>query len=450
MKKVFTALLSLVMITLSLSTAVNAKTMNYESEDMTFDIPDSAFVITKETPMYDEAWMKAGITNIKDKLKELDEKEITATFYDSETKASVNYMVKYNEDTIEVFDLLTKSDAELQEYMDYLKNSTYESIISIPNPEFYDVEASDRKISISVDKYEHKQTPFYRMKISIDDVGAEAREVIYGTFINGKSIYFDMYKEGTVEIDETLARYIVDSINFSKIITAQEYDEMATSAKIRLTIILVIIVLIIVALILVFRRRKKATKNCSKEIAAYMREFREKKAQNKLDTTIKYTNETVYDEEVTGVFSLYHIWIKDIVKYSVGGLLIAASLIYLISEESYVYSIVIAVLTIAYAYLKSVGIEKLKKVLDTRFETKKKKTAVIRFYDEYFTVSGISSISEYCYKQITAAKLYKGYIFLYTGSEYAIYVSQEGFEEGKLEDFKKFIQERIYKKQGAK
>lgn len=79
-------------------------------------------------------------------------------------------------------------------------------------------------------------------------------------------------------------------------------------------------------------------------------------------------------------------------------------------------------------YMNFSGGEKKKDALYRSFVVKEKKTATFRFYEESFTMSGLSSMTEFIYQQVTAVKVNNGFIFLYMSDDYAVFIDMEGME----------------------
>jgi hypothetical protein len=76
------------------------------------------------------------------------------------------------------------------------------------------------------------------------------------------------------------------------------------------------------------------------------------------------------------------------------------------------------------------------------YEHHKSKEATVQFYEDYYILSGIQSSGKNPYLQITEYKEYKNYIYLYLGSDRALYLNKEGFDKD-LEEFRKFILDKI-------
>ena len=79
-----------------------------------------------------------------------------------------------------------------------------------------------------------------------------------------------------------------------------------------------------------------------------------------------------------------------------------------------------------------------------RYEIKKKKsvTAVYRFYDEFFTLSGIDSIAEFIYPQVFRLANFQGYLFLYVSDDNALVIDVEKIPEEDRAEFIKYIYEK--------
>lgn len=109
------------------------------------------------------------------------------------------------------------------------------------------------------------------------------------------------------------------------------------------------------------------------------------------------------------------------------------------------YTIIFALIgaTLVY-YLYNLS-EKKKAALVKQYEAKSKHEASFKFYSEYFTMSGIGSISEYIYEQITSVRTYKNYIILYMTAEHSVIIDKEHFSVGTPEEFIAYVKQNMTK-----
>ena len=87
-------------------------------------------------------------------------------------------------------------------------------------------------------------------------------------------------------------------------------------------------------------------------------------------------------------------------------------------------------------------IDKNTKKIEKTFGHSKSKEAIAQFYEDYYILSGVQSSVKNPYIQITDYKEYKNYIYLYLGSDRALYLDKNGFDKNAAE-FRKFILNKI-------
>lgn len=415
--KSIAVLLTALVITASFGrTAAMAATKQVPASFAEITYRDDVLVMDKDTETYDEVWLLAGVTDPKSQINEFETMGVQALFFDPSSKQTVSFITKTSSETYDIFSFAGKSDAEIIELTGGLITSEQEGT----------------KIDIS--NYECGGIPYFRMALIMDTVESQASEIVYGTVANATLYTFHSYQNGTELPDETLCREIMGGFKLTAQMTPEEYEAEKRSAIITLVVFVASIVLVIVGLVMLSRYRKKKTKARNARISAAMQSFREREKNGEINTELRISNETVYDDDLTQNFSLYHLWIKDVIVLAICVIAVSVFFVYMLSAGSWIYAFLIAGLTAVFLYQRGVSVEKKKKSLDVRYAVKQKKTALFRFYDEYLTMSGIDSISTTCYAQITSIKKYKKYIYLYTGTEHALILDSEGFADGKTAD----------------
>ena len=370
-------------------------------------LADNMVLLTSKTSDTSEEWDKLGIVNIETVKSDFERRDIVAAIGNTDTKEIVYFTGKLQSDeTLKVFDTLKYSDDELKEYA-----------LSQINIEGVKAEA---------DVFNHPQGKFFKISLESED----ADEVIIGAIFNGQLVEFSMdtgiYGAG---IDEAFLEEVVNRAHFTKIMTREEYDEAVSRTWRNIFIFLGALVLFFIVLVVISLRRKKNAKRKSEEIAQKMAAFRDKKKSGKLELgEALYTVDTVYDKKLIEAFIKYDTWIKNLKSIIPGALVYAAIIWFMKSNGGTVVMIFTIAVGIVVLYMMYSAGEKKKDSLCRQFVVKEKKVATFRFYEECFTMSGLSSMTEFIYQQVTNVKVSNDYIFLYMSDEYAVFVDLEGME----------------------
>lgn len=406
-----------------------AKTQEIRDYYAKIEVKDNAYVMTADTGVYDEAWLKAGITDPKSKIKEFEEMNIKVMFYDPDTKSLVNFIVNQSDTTSETFTLEGMSDEEVIAYAKTL------------------ISAAGEDTTLQVESFKGSAYPFFKIFINVSTPGQEAVEVVYGTIANAHLYSFDIFVEGKNIPNLSFAEELVKGLSLTREMTQEEYEREARSAMIKFAVGIAAIVLLIVFIIIMNRRRNKKNKEKTKKISQAMQAFRERERDGLVSNEVILSADTLYDEELTKNFSIYHTWFRTIVTFSIGMVFDAAAIGFMLYTKSYLYVAIVGGLTAVFLYQKGISAEKRQKALDTRYGTKLKKTARFVFYEEYFTMSGVDSLSSYCYAQITDVRTFKNYLYLYMGTEHSVLINMEGNENGTSgEQLVKFLKEKTGRK----
>lgn len=412
-----------------------AQTLTFDDLYMTLEISDDLIVLTPDTPKNDGRWAEAGIIQVDTKLKEFKDMGVKAMFYEKKSNTSVTMMVKDSSKTREIVNLINMTEAELQEYFDTLvgkESETYES---------------------TVEKYMHKQTPFFRLQIQSKDEVSPVSEVIYGTIMNGKSFAFDIYKEGSYIQDEEegLARALVDKVSFTKILDASEIVQ-ETEIGMKDFIGPILFILIIIIIILIFNKKNKKASQIKKKITQDMQEYRLNKrkleeAGELVKEEVLFTNSTEYHDQAIKTYCSYNHFFKRIGFWCYVIALYLVILGYsLFFTTSIWITIIVTIAGVAYGYYQGIAVEKMVEAMKKRYAGSRSKIAITKFYDDYFTVSGIQYISDFPYVQVTEIRKYKNYVYLYLGSELAYFVDMTTFSESDQEGFMILMKQRMGEK----
>jgi hypothetical protein len=411
------------------STGVQAKVQNFESLYMEVATPEDTIIVAADTPNENELWSKIGVMSPKEEKKVLNQMGVRAILFDPHTRSSIKLIQKSSEKSSEIFNLSLISEEERQEFL--------ESIF--PSP--------DDSTTLHVAPYSQPEQPFFRIEFEMKKENIHAREIIYGTVVNGSMIYYDLYKENAAApLEESYIKALVEGTHFTNFLDKAEVERQGRQSAILLAAGTgAIAVIVIVWVILSSRRNKRKFAVRKERTAALSRFYQDQrlKEEQAIKTPVLYTNRTVYSEEVIKHFCLYNtvfhhikIWITTAAAYL---------LLLILSYQSNQAWIGYILSTIAVFFLvltQSVQIEKNAKKIMKAYEHHKSKEATVQFYEDYYILSGIQSSGKNPYLQITEYKEYKNYIYLYLGSDRALYLNKEGFDKD-LEEFRKFILDKI-------
>jgi ABC-type multidrug transport system fused ATPase/permease subunit len=436
LQKLFVAIGVMFAIMLTQVVTVSAaQTMTFDDLYMTLEIPDNFIVLTPDTPKNDGRWADVGIIQIDKKLKEFNDMGVIAMFYDKKSNTSVTLMVKDSSKTREIVNLISMTDTELQEYFDTLVGKDSEKLVS------------------TIEEYQHKQTPFFKLRIQSKEGESPVSEVIYGTIMNGKSFGFDVYRDGRYiqDEEEELVRSLVDKVSFTKILDASEINP-ASEFGIKDFIAPVLFILIIAAIMFIAKKKNKKASQIKKKISQDMQEYRlnRKKLEEAGELTkeeVLFTNTTEYHSQAIKTYCTYNQFFKRIGFW----IYVAASYLIILGYSLFFttsiwMTVIVTIAGIAYGYYQGIAVEKMSEAMKKRYESSRSKNAMTKFYDDYFTVSGIQYISDFPYVQVTEVRKYKNYIYLYLGTEVAYFVDVTTFNKTEEEGFMIFLKQRMGEK----
>lgn len=403
---------------------VRAQVETFKDLNMEITVSDETIILTKDTPETDEQWLKAGILDPKSEKDSMDKMGVQAIFYDPVTSSTVRLLLKQSNESKKIFHLFLLSEDELSEFMN--------SFISNP----------DENTKATIEKYPHNEILFFRYYIEVNKDNIPLTELIYGTIVNGKTIFFDMYKENsTAEMDETFVKQLVAGTHFTEFYDKSEVAKEQKEETIRLLIGFLILIVISILWFLFHRKRSKKEQELKKsktnELTEFYKEQRRKEELNIKDT-ILYINRTQYKTEVIKTFCYYNEIIKN-AKLWIGMILVILVLLLQSRVTLFVY-LIASVLIFLFVYFQGIRIDKLVQRMLKPYE--KNSEAIFMFYDDYFTLSGVQYISKYPYTQITEVKVYKDNIYIYISFDKAFYLKKEGFEQDG-ENFINFIKQKI-------
>lgn len=410
------------------SVQVQAKVQSFSSMYMEITIPDNIIILTSDTPDLDEQWLQAGISDPKAEKKTFSDMGVQAILYDPVSATTVRLLQNQSDESTEVFHLSLLSEDELQDFLNGL------------------ISAPDERTTYSIEKYPQQEIPFFRVVIDMKTDTSTAKEIIYGTVVNGDVISFDIYNDKTTDpIKEDFIKELVAGTHFTQYLDKAEVQKQGR----RSMIVLVVAATVLIGLVLLFillsaRKNKKQAavkKQKSAELAKFFKEQAEREAKQ-LHDPVLFTNRTLYTEEVVKQFCYYDVFFHHISRWIFTVIVfILLMLSFYTSGDAFIYYIIGAVLIFLFVFFQGLQIEKTIKKLMTAYNKNRSMEAVFTFHNDYYTLSGVQSSSKYPYIQITEVKEYKDYLYLYLGSDRALYMRKDGFD-GNLAEFMKFIKEK--------
>ena len=409
-----------------------AKTHTISSSNMEITVPDDTIILTEATSSLDELWAAAGITNPKTEKETFSKLGVQAIFYDPTTRTTVRLLQKQTTQSKKIYHLTLLTNEELQDYYD----------------SFLDSENTDT--SISIETYTQDEIPFFRLSIDTTMEGTPIKELVYGTIVNGYAISFDTYKENAAHsLDETFIKKLVAGAKFTKILDKAEEQKKEAESHIQLIIGLIvfcIIILLLITLGIIRKRKINAIKReKAEQLEVFFREQKYREKENKKDPVI-FSNQTQYTKEMVKHFIYFDKIINKWKMWFIAGLLYFLLFFRLYQTSSFFQIIVALVFLFIFIFVKKMQLEDL---IEKKFKSYQLYTSLhvaVHFYDNYFTITGLQSLRQHPYLQLTKVKANQEFIYLYLGSDNIVILKKDGFEQDHTH-FLEFIRPKIiYKK----
>lgn len=415
---------------ISVSAAESSDAGEYKSEfkmqylEITY--PSDTVVLSKDTPATDEAWAKAGINNVSERKKAFQNNNIAQVYVDSVTKAIVYYITTNSTESFEAFDISEWDDEKVKQFAGSL----------------YGVENLTAETKVEFGVYKHPETKFFTIDM-VEDGEVSGHSLIYATVINGMLIEFFINNESLGGVNQEYIEKIVDGVHFTKKMTYQEYEESMAKTWRAIIIFIVAVIVVIIALVILSKYFKNYRKKRNEMLGQRLVAFRNKKQNGEIDIkTIIMEMNSLYDKELINTYVNFNTWFKPIIKNLIWGLVFAVIIVLAIQSGTslaIVVGVAIFISLLYYMYSKS---EKYKESLYKQYYVTQKKTATFRFYKDYFTMSGIDSITEFIYEQITSVRTFKGYLYLYMSDTYAVIIDMDEQPVEQLKNLIKMIKEK--------
>ena len=407
------------------------RTDKYVMQYLNITVPDTYIQLTTSLKNSDSRWSIANVTDPSNRKKEFENRNVIADYFDPETNTNVYFISKSDSVTLDAFDTTEYTDEQMIEFA--------KTLIS-----------EEEGIKIKYSAYKHPEMEMF--KIEIEETGENGdRELVYGTIVNGMLIQFSMdtqyigsIKEDGSFRDEILFK-ILDGTHFIEKMTREEYEARVRKTWIRIGCFFGAGILLMIVLFIISKHNQKQKKKRVKLISERLYSFRERKKSGEVDLkNVKYEIETDYNKNLLQTYCTYNTWFRNIKRDG----LMAVIYVGLVGTAFYLGSTFVLILGIGCAlillYARYSKNEKYQENLLKRYDLKKKKsvTAEYRFYEEFFTQSGIDSISEYTYTQIYKVANYHGYMLLYISEENALIIDIEKIPEDKRLEFIRFVVEK--------
>ncbi len=406
--------------------ADGTRTDTYETQYLEITVPDRYVKLTQSTKDADPAWETAHIENPSQEKTQYKALNLVAAYFDPETNVTLNFISK-SSSAFNVFDISGYTDEEM---IEFAKN----------------IVPSDESVKAEVSTYKHPQMNMFRIEFTFEGDN-EDKELTYGTIINGYLLQFSMDTKhiGNVTIRDDILKEFVSGVKLTRIMTYEEYEENQKKGLIVIGCFFGGGILLMVLLYIISKIGQKKRKQRVALISECLLDFRKRKQNGEVDTSkVLFEVDTDYDKKLLQTYSTYNAWFRNIKR----DLIMAVLYLAIVGYAVYLGSKLVMFIGIAGAvvilYLKYSGSEKYCDNLIKRYDLKKKKvvTATYKFYNEYFTMSGIESISEYIYKQIFRVANYQGYMLLYISEENALVIDVEKVPEDQRMDFVRMIMEK--------
>ena len=398
----------------------------YNIQYLEITVPDTYVKLTQSLRDSDASWDKAHIDNpsqTKDEYKTLN---LVAAYFDPDSNSTINFISK-SSSAFNIFDISKYSDDEMIEFAKGI----------VPQ---------DTTLTSEVSVYKHPQMNMFKIECTFQGDN-EDKELIYGTIINGMLIQFstDTKHIGSMTLNEELLQKFVSNVHMTRIMTYEEYQENQKKGLLVIGAFFGAGILLMLILLFISKFRQKQKKKRVAAVSSELYAFRKRKQEGQVNISEPlFEIETEYDKRLLQNYTTFNAWLRNIkrdIVYSAIYVLIVGYAVYLGSKVVLILGVTAAIVIF---YLRFNSAEKYLDNLIKRYDLKKKKslTATYKFYDEFFTMSGIDSISEYIYKQIFRVCNYQGYMMLYISEENALVIDVEKVPEDKRIDFVRFIMEK--------
>ncbi len=413
--------------------SLTAGASTWETEDFTAQVPEGFYEFDQQTPADDPAWALAGVADPTAKLQEYQEMGALANFISEDGKLSILAMKKESSYSKQVYNLKELGEEERGEVLSRLSQTEGENF--------------------QVDSGYHTgaQVPFFYLDITgaLEDETLH-HELIYGTIVNGAAYTFDIYggEEAISEEHRRLLLGIVDSLKFHEVLPIPEYA-LTPMAVVQFVLLMLVLIAVVAVPLIYIPMRKKSEKKKKAHMAQLLEEYRKTHTDEQVARELRFSNTTDCTKETIRAFSVYHVYVKNLVPMLLNGGLCVLAIVMTFALDSVWWMKLLAVgITVYFGYKVFTNPTTVEKVQRKVYQRGPSQTAIYSFYEEGFRVAGIQSAHIYPYFQLSAVKRHGRYFYLYYGPDNAYIVDQAGFKVGEAGEFFSFIKAKTDKKTG--
>lgn len=438
-KRLLALMLTVLVVTAACCLPVSAETagdaFQIPSTNMTITLPEGSFLISPKTSSADPAWLQAKVLDASDKVMEMMESNISAEIYAFENNCLIAVSVKESDYSKAVFNLGDLTEEEKADFIEYMRPSS-----------------ADGSTTGSVTWVEHPQVPFFCVDIQSLALGEEpVYERLYCTIVDGILISFDLYT-GTDPIPEEYDALLQTLVSTSVISEFKESPRNRMSANsIWIVLLLVLLIALLVGFFVYRSVNKKREKKQKAILADRLVEYRRAKAGNENEGTgsLLFVNETLHDDVAIKKFANYHAYhrhlLVPVLTIALGITAIAVIGINGIQENLLMVLLMIG--CVVFSTYKSVTAgSTITRNLIRVFSKLRSRKGAFYFYEGDFRITGLQASNLQPYFQITRMCETQEYFYLYFGEENAYYVSKNGFTQGDVDAFRRFMKEKLGKR----
>lgn len=423
MKRFFCAVLIALCLFGTVCASAGTKDINYKDHDFSITVGDDVLVMDSETGKYDPVWIEAGIEDPEENLDMMKQMNILSMLFDKKSGATVNIICKMTEDTVKYFSFENKSNEEILTAVDAL-------VAGIDEP---DENGQSTGVTYERSIVEHAGIPFFRLFIDIKNDEMTAKEVIYGTIVNGRIIEIDQYLNTEGEVDETFIKSVTDSVNITRYMTREDYDELIAKGKRTIWLFIGAIVLVIVGIFVFVTVNRKKKEKRAERISENIRTFRDRKTRGEVDCkTVISMGRATYSIKAIEKYATYNSWIRNAPVEVVLFAFLIAIVAFCLSTDSVIYGLLIAACGLVSIYFNYTGGEKNKANMIARHDAKNSPVAKFVFYEEFFTMTGAGAITDYTYDQVISVRTFNEYLYIFFGTEQGVFIERESIGEEEL------------------
>ena len=417
-------------------TKTETKTYIVEDLKLELTIPADALILTQDTSLTDPIWKEAGIENPSKSIEEYKSVGVEAEIVTADQKNHVRIIKGVTEKTESVYTFNDYSKEDLDAYFQQL------------------AETDSEYVTMTCEAFPHEQTTFFKLDTHAVPGKNETdfREIVWGTIINGYTAGFSLYAEDGNITDEQIAfaENMVKESRFTEVLPRPQVEVSQTELIIAAVAVLGIMTLMIGFVCWSILRRKRM----KEEAQVYAEQITNFRMAQKIDNKERdhevsalFVNHTEHNEQAIMQFARYQAYWHhpfNIVYYiaiSLAGLIIC-----LVSSDTWwVLLLMLGVFGYCIYYVVTLP-SKIGGRIREVFRKLPNKTAAFTFFDNEFRLSGIQSPALYPYAQITEAREYKDYFYLYFGEQVTYYLHKDQFDLGTADEFARFLRGKIGKR----